>query len=339
MKKILLVGPLPPPIGGISASFKASLEALNNIDGAKVSFVNTSSLRNSFFAILRLISCLIISVRGQDVVFISLTTKRIYSFGLVVLLICRLYGVKFVLRKGGGTSLSSQGKIRRLIANYVLRNAELYYLQTQRLYESAKYLGHDNVKWLPTLRSPPVVDQNDVTRPKVDSSEGLKVIFLGQVKKDKGIQLLIDIDDKLPVGIRIDVYGPLLWEYNEEDFFGLNKVYYRGVVLSDNVDEVMGAYDVLVLPTFHEGEGYPGVLIEAMFNGLAIITTEWKDIPEILDDRSAILIPPNNGDELLLSLFKLTSDKNYLTDLKNASLKESVKYDVNLWAKEFFDAV
>jgi glycosyltransferase involved in cell wall biosynthesis len=43
-------------------------------------------------------------------------------------------------------------------------------------------------------------------------------------------------------------------------------------------------YDALIFPSYYQGEGHPGVLVEAMMAGLPIITTQFRSIPELVQD-------------------------------------------------------
>ena len=44
---------------------------------------------------------------------------------------------------------------------------------------------------------------------------------------------------------------------------GINNVIYKGAVQPQDIYNVLSASDVLVLPTYYPGEGYPGIIIEA----------------------------------------------------------------------------
>ena len=57
-------------------------------------------------------------------------------------------------------------------------------------------------------------------------------------------------------------------------------------------------YDVLVLPTFWKGEGYPGVIIEAFSVGLPVVATNLPGISEMIDSQSGILVPPHSASTL-----------------------------------------
>ena len=73
-----------------------------------------------------------------------------------------------------------------------------------------------------------------------------------------------------------------------------------------------------MLPTFYEGEGYPGAIIEAFSLGLPVISTHWKAIPEIVkDQQTGILIEPNTV-EAFVKAIQFFNVVNYSAFSKNA---------------------
>ena len=51
---------------------------------------------------------------------------------------------------------------------------------------------------------------------------------------------------------------------------------YRGVLQPDKVVPALRQYDALVFPSHYDGEGCPGILVEALSAGLPIIASDWK---------------------------------------------------------------
>src|SRR6185369_923370 len=94
------------------------------------------------------------------------------------------------------------------------------------------------------------------------------------------------------------------------DARGAGRVRYRGFLSHADVNRKLWEYDCLVLPTFHPGEGYPGVIAEAFAHGLPVIATRWLAIPEIVDERCGILIEPGNVRELLAAMKTLHRDSS-----------------------------
>ena len=136
-------------------------------------------------------------------------------------------------------------------------------------------------------------------------------MFIGQVEKEKGIEYINEANKIL--GDIIDVYGPIL-----ENIEVLN---YKGVLFGDEVIKKLQEYDVLVLPTFWEAEGYPGIILEAFSLSKPVISTNFRAIPEIVDHEiNGVLIPPKNLEKLIKAI-KFFNDNNYEKLSKNAYTK------------------
>ena len=69
--------------------------------------------------------------------------------------------------------------------------------------------------------------------------------------------------------------------------------------------------DIVVLPSIEEGggraEGIPVSLMEAMAHRLPVVATRTGGIPELIDDRSGILVPPNDYVALGEALLEMAS--------------------------------
>ncbi len=75
----------------------------------------------------------------------------------------------------------------------------------------------------------------------------------------------------------------------------------------DDVDQVMAALDLVVLPSLWEGFGL--VLLEAMRAGRAIVATSVSAIPEIVaDGQTGLLVPPRDAGALTAAVAALLRD-------------------------------
>jgi glycosyltransferase involved in cell wall biosynthesis len=139
-----------------------------------------------------------------------------------------------------------------------------------------------------------------------------RCVFIGQVKEEKGVfDIITALRDR--EDLSCDFYGQVL-ERDEKRFFaeiGLSRnCLYRGTLSGDEVTDAVADYDALLLPTFHQGEGYPAVILEAFAAGIPVITTRWKAIPELVEDgKRGILIPPHSPGQITLAIDELSGDE------------------------------
>jgi len=157
---------------------------------------------------------------------------------------------------------------------------------------------------------------------------------LGQVCIAKGIREILAAANRLPENVSIDVYGPLLDGLSPEDI-NFKNVKYKGIVAPDKVASLLVKYTALVFPTRYEGEGYPGVILEAYSVGVPVITTKFRAIPEIVDDSSGILIEPGDIDELSNAMIELATNIEHLEKLRIGAIRRSEEFSSAHWGKKF----
>ncbi|MBL4710603.1 MAG: glycosyltransferase, partial [Flavobacteriales bacterium] len=106
---------------------------------------------------------------------------------------------------------------------------------------------------------------------------------------------------------------------------------FKGILNGEKeILSTMKKYDVLILPTYYEGEGYPGVIIEAYSIGLPVIATQWKSLPEIVEHKkTGFLVEPQNAKDLKRTIELFNTD-NYAEMSKNASQYYHDNFQVNL---------
>lgn len=210
----------------------------------------------------------------------------------------------------------------------VLR-ANVLLFETKASVRNLQELTPRTVQWYANSRpfTEPVYHNQDAVR-------GGRFLYVGHVKATKGVCEIIEAGEMIDGKAVIDVYGPLLEGMSEADFHG-KKTRYLGMLPSAEVVPTMRQYDVLLLPTYHEGEGYPGVILEAYGAGLAVIATRWGAIPEIVDDGAGILIEPRNAAQLAQAMQLLIESPQRLAALRQGALEMAQRFSSQKWTDRF----
>jgi glycosyltransferase involved in cell wall biosynthesis len=87
-------------------------------------------------------------------------------------------------------------------------------------------------------------------------------------------------------------------------------------------------YDVMLFPTFHEGEGFPGVLIDAAFAGLPAIVTAWHANAEVITDGvNGYVVPVHNPEAIAEKLIYLADNPEMLMHLREGARQSANRYD------------
>lgn len=336
--RIMVVGSLPPPFVGTRVSLNYLVEALMEREDVIIFMINTSigesiGFLKNLWRTIRTISCIIRIIKQVDVVTAHLLTNRLDSIGLIILFIARLWKRPFLLRKFEGRNYLDYKQPHKGMSRWVVNHSDLYLAQTKALVKSALNDGVTHVAWYPTSRP---YDKNLLNLSRKRES-CRKFVFLSRVSPEKGIYELIEAGERLNAGISIEIFGPLQNGIRKETFAGLKRVRYYGVVEPEKVLDLLVKYDVLVLPTYHKGEGYPGIIIEALFAGLPIITTRWQALTELVDETCALFVKPRDADELYRAMKSVAEDEDLYALLCRGVLKKRGLYDSKTWEDCFVD--
>jgi glycosyltransferase involved in cell wall biosynthesis len=162
-----------------------------------------------------------------------------------------------------------------------------------------------------------------------------RFVYVGHVREYKGIRELVEAAEHLDASTRVDVYGPKYDDLPADLFNHRRRVFYKGIIDYRDVVSIMQQYDAFVLPTHHDGEGYPGVILEAYCAGLPVIATNWRAIPEIVDDTSGILVEPRNAEALYRAMNRLSEDSELYARLCKGALEQAGQFSTEHWADEF----
>jgi len=328
-----MCGPLPPPHGGTTVSFNQLVEDLRQLDGVELQIINTykkDRVLDEILAIFLILFRLVTQAPRADVIAFHASVGRSLVLGPFIWLISRLFRVPWIFRGFGGDfprfyqALPSWA--RQLLLRTVLK-ADVVMLQTKESINFFADLLGSRLYWLPTSR--PMTTEEPFARNAAN-----RFVFIGHVKPSKGIYHLIEAGRDLPSDVLIDVYGPLQDGITSDDFRG-QRVLYKGELEPAQVSETLKRYDILLLPTFWIGEGYPGVILEAYRSGLAVIATNWKAIPEIVDASTGILIEPRSTSALAEAITDLHRDPARVEILSKNALDRAKFFRSDHWAQEF----
>ena len=141
---------------------------------------------------------------------------------------------------------------------------------------------------------------------------GFRIIFLGHITRLKGPLILLDALKFLPQicdqQVSCDFYGPIHDEIRAEILHELEanpNAHYRGMAEPGTGPQLISEYDALVLPTYYDTEGHPGVLIEAMHAGVPVISTQVRTFPELVTNGSNGFLVPTKDSRALAEAIRL----------------------------------
>lgn len=332
--RVMIIGTLPPPIGGAGVSLQHLVNLLGERSDVRVTMVNTSGVRGrpltAPFRFARIVWRMVWGAARVDVVSLQSMPSGIPFIGPFAWLAARIWKRPLMIRMFGGESFLEGRGLGAAIMRWIVRRCDLYLAQTKQLVAEAQTAGLRRVEWYATSR--PMSDAAPAAEP---SRSCRKFVFLGHVKPLKGIEELIAAGERMEEDASVDVYGPLMDGLAESRFAGLKRVRYRGTIPAGTGVRLLQDYDAMVFPTYWPGEGYPGVVIEAFAAGLPVIATRWRNIPEIVDESCGMLIEPRNVDALHGAMRKLVRDDALFHCLRQGALRQRDFFDSRRWVEKF----
>lgn len=162
------------------------------------------------------------------------------------------------------------------------------YVQTQRVKDELNEMGLSNVSILPNFRR---FDGNYVKNKHVNNY--LKLVYFSRIIKEKGVEIAIDavknINSKYKQHkVTLDIWGPIGEKYEDEFFEIMNSVNnysitYKGFLEPNKIYDTLSNYDIMVFPTYYQGEGFPGAILDAYISGIPVIASDWQDNAEFIE--------------------------------------------------------
>jgi glycosyltransferase involved in cell wall biosynthesis len=341
-KQALLVGPFPPPIGGdtVSTSNLARsrywaehgivIKPLNTSAGDRVRLLGERYSVRDIARAFRIFARLSASLPRSDALMLWANSTFLCTAGIPILWFARILGKPYMVKLFGTALpdvLGRAGALRRGLVLANLKKAKNVLLQTKDLHEWCLReigIGDADVVLFPNF----IPDRLLGPLPELADPSG-KCVFVGQIKREKGV-----FDIAAAVGDRADIscdyYGPIL-DRDREQFLSTvsrsDALFYRGIAEPGEITRIISRYDILLLPTYHIGEGYPAVILEAFAAGVPVITTAWRSIPDIVEDGvTGIIVPPESPGELGRAIDRLLSDRELYNAVRDGAHKVALSF-------------
>ena len=148
--------------------------------------------------------------------------------------------------------------------------------------------------------------------PGLDADRVLRLVFLGRVAPEKGIDVLLRAMEMVKIPVELDVYGIGSDIGNGISDIGNAKVRWLDPVKPEKVVETIRKYDALVVPSVWLETG-PLVVLEAFAAGVPVIGSRLGGIAEMVRGGvDGLLFEPNDETQLALAIKKIESAKNNL---------------------------
>lgn len=161
---------------------------------------------------------------------------------------------------------------------------------------------------------------NYIPRLKNEKNSVCRFVFCSRILPEKGCDLILSavstLNSMRNKQFVVDFYGPIKESYKSVFLQKVNEcesVTYKGVLDFSNPTsyDLLSHYDVMLFPTYWEGEGFPGIVVDACVAGLPIIASDWSMNREVVEDGVTGWIIPCKDVEALADVMSKVMDDSY----------------------------
>ena len=206
-----------------------------------------------------------------------------------------------------------------------LKKINHIYVETTMMKNALDEQGFSNVVVMPNFKQIVPIKETELIN---QTKAPFKLCTFSRVMKEKGIEDAINAVILLngKYGFEkyvLDIYGQI--EQSQKEWFECLKysfspfIQYKGQIDADKSVEILKDYYALLFPTYYDGEGFAGTILDAMAAGVPVVASDWKYNKEIVNDNNGVLFKTRDVDELANAIDKLKVSKE-------SCLTESYKY-------------
>lgn len=326
--RVLHIGPLPPPVGGMAVNVEMLLRSqvqrtfpLIHLRSDLIGKTGYSGLLRQFLNLLNgfcLLWAMLLSIltRRPGLVHIHTSSYFGYYEKSVLLLLAGLLGRKTILHIHGGefaVFFARASRLGKLWIRSSLRRADRVVVLSQAMEAALLAIGV----------SPPrlAIVENAVYLPersvldRAGNGEQIHILFLNRIVPGKGAEQLIEAAALLAAShpeARFRIVGPdsALCQVLREQIQNLglqNRVILCPPVTGQAKQRAFLESDIYVLPS--RAEGLSVAMLEAMSYALPCVVTPVGAVPSILlDGKQALIVPVGDSEALARALARLLGD-------------------------------
>lgn len=204
-------------------------------------------------------------------------------------------------------------------------------VQSPRMLESLKDQGFTNIAYVSNSKR-----INYLPSISARNNSIMRFVFLSRINPTKGCGEIIDSVKQLnELGYEnrycVDFYGAIDLVYPEftDLIKGIPNIKYNGFLdLTHNEGyDTLSSYDMMLFPTYWDGEGFPGVIIDSYIAGVPVLASDWSLNCDYVNDETGIIIPHHNLQRLFEEMKKVIDGSYDLKTMASKCQGQAMQYD------------
>lgn len=206
------------------------------------------------------------------------------------------------------------------------------YVETNTMRKALEIQEFNNVYVMPNFKDLNILKESELV---YHHTEPYRLCTFSRVMKEKGIEDAVNAVKTVNehfgrIVYTLDIYGQVdsaqtEWFNELKSTFPLY-IKYGELVPFDKSVEVLKNYFALLFPTYYEGEGFAGTLLDAMAAGVPVIASDWRYNSEIVNEKTGYVYPVHDNHAFVTTLISVGNNPDLLLSKKSDCLKEAEKY-------------
>lgn len=339
-KKILMIGTLPPPFQGQPIAFASAINAVKddyNLKVLRTSF-RSENLIGSILKLLKyyiLLPYYLLFFRPHKVYFLCSRTFVGGFRDVYLILLCFFSNIRLYNHLHGSDFklyLESLPIFYKVFVQFLFKRVDRHAVLIEGMEEQLKNVSElHKIQVIHNFYEYYDIEEYDEC---IKSTEKINLLFLSSIVKTKGIFELIDAFKKLEekkFNIHLYICGDFLSD-NEMNKNEVKQKFYSLVTSSQNITylgsigkqmkyEILNKSHIFVLPTYYRSEAVPLSILEAMSSGCAVVTTNFRYLPNIVHSEiNGYLVKARSTDDLVTKLEYLIINQSVLKKISKNNI-------------------
>lgn len=213
---------------------------------------------------------------------------------------------------------------------------DLFIVEGKNMKKTLTETGFSNAIVVPNFKH---IDYMPSGVSKTRGSAPLRFVFLSRIIPEKGCDTIINavkmLNETRKEKFIVDFWGPFESSYEKEfldQIETLDNVEYKGFLDLRNQKnyDVLAEYDAMLFPTYWQGEGFPGIIIDAFVAGLPVIATDWSQNADIIEHgKTGVILKKNNKEALHDAMLSFIDDKERTAEMRQNCRCAAHRYDIH----------
>ncbi len=215
-----------------------------------------------------------------------------------------------------------------------IRKLDCVYVELEQMRDKLVALGLENVIYMPNFRETNALQPEELV---YSTSEPYRLCTFSRIFREKGIEEAIEavrfVNNKLGRTVyTLDIYGMVEPVYQSR-FDEIVKTFepyisYKGFINTNDSTKELKSCFALLFPTFCEGEGFAGTIVDAFAAGVPVIATDWHYNASIIRHLvDGIVYDASKPETLGKILLEIHNNPDSLNSMKTSCLERTAHFE------------